>query len=454
MNMKKIFYTLALSGLVCCPQTMAQDGYDFTQDEPTGYDFTDEEAEADRKAEQQQKATQQLIYNGAQYVATCRKAYQEDIVWVISACCDGIIGSEDFVDCIYDPVPADLHRSAVSKIMGKHPFAADSGQFLQGPLSRSTLAQAKPNITAAQYAEIEHMITRSELLMKWFMGHFAKACALHTYDFLKEVQRVARFKEYLKTETVNELDESYLAMIDAFSHNYVLERINRSFSTMNANRKYWSKAFFDYFHNKVSANERDAWLCYVLLGGSSRFSPYSGPQFGVDRTFVHRGFYTPYDYIDIRSGKAVWASTPIAAELASYMRYFEFWSGNRIFESEGMGADGRLAVTQAFNQYEKMLSPVAAEIVVKEDADFRQTVNNRILYAMNKLVSLDDELMGFDEYLRKNSKFIKNRERTKQYGPLLQLVQQRIDEATRALSTIQKLAEQEVPATAASRQSD
>lgn len=165
MKTKTILCSLALGGLSCLPQVQAQAGYgyDFTEDEAAaGYDFTDDEAEADRKAEALQKQTQQLIYNGAQYVSTCRKAYQEDIVWVVSACCDGIIGTEDFVDCIYDPVPADLHREALAKVMARHPFAADSGQFLQGPLSRATLNQAKPNMSSAQYTEIEHMITRSE----------------------------------------------------------------------------------------------------------------------------------------------------------------------------------------------------------------------------------------------------------------------------------------------------
>ena len=67
---------------------------------------------------------------------------------------------------------------------------------------------------------------------------------------------------------------------------------------------------------------------------------------------------------------------------------------------------------------------------------------------------LDDELLDFQEYLKKNTNFIKNRERTKTYGPLLTLFQQRVDEANRCLNSIQKTAEQHVPAQDASRQSD
>ena len=101
MKTTHIFLGLALSGLMMVAPTQAQSaGYDFTQDDaPAGYDFTDEEAAADAAAvaEQHKKELQTLIYNGAQYLSACRKAYQEDIVWPVSACCDGIIGNEDFV---------------------------------------------------------------------------------------------------------------------------------------------------------------------------------------------------------------------------------------------------------------------------------------------------------------------------------------------------------------------
>ncbi|MBR5895824.1 MAG: hypothetical protein IKZ13_09815 [Akkermansia sp.] len=456
MKTKTILCSLALGGLSCLPQVQAQAGYgyDFTEDEAAaGYDFTDDEAEADRKAEALQKQTQQLIYNGAQYVSTCRKAYQEDIVWVVSACCDGIIGTEDFVDCIYDPVPADLHREALAKVMARHPFAADSGQFLQGPLSRATLNQAKPNMSSAQYTEIEHMITRSEMLMKWFTGRFAKACAMHNYDFLKEVQRVARFKEYLKSAAVEELGNAYLAMIDSFRGNYVRTRIDKAYSEFNGNSKRWSPEFFRHFHNSISSQERDSWLGYIVLGRGGR-SPYNGPNFGVEGFFMHMGLDNPHEYLDIRGGKAIWAPTTSAAELASYMRYFEFWSANRITATEELGFNARSEVKRSADEFYKSVAAVAAEIVVKEDADFKRTVNNHAQYALNKLVMLDDELLDFQEYLKKNTNFIKNRERTKTYGPLLTLFQQRVDEANRCLNSIQKTAEQHVPAQDASRQSD
>lgn len=57
-------------------------------------------------------------------------------------------------------------------------------------LSRAILKQAKPNISAQQYANIEHMITRSEMLVKWFTGSFAK----HSYHQRRNTRRSARYR--------------------------------------------------------------------------------------------------------------------------------------------------------------------------------------------------------------------------------------------------------------------
>ena len=454
MKANSLFYTLMLSGLLMLQPAYAQAGYDFTVSE--GYDFSDDESEIaaqKQQAEAEKRALQSLIYNGTQYAQACRKAYQEDVIWPIASCCDGIIGNKDFVECTKDPVPADLHREALSKINGKHPFAGDAGQFLEGVLSRATLTQAKPNLNSQQYAEIERIISRSEKLMKWFTGRFAKACAVHNYDFLKEVQRVARFKEYLKRSEVEEVGNAYFAMLDSFRGNYVRARIDRAYSEFNGNRKMWSSRFFGHFHNRISMQERDSWLGYVVLGRGGR-APYNGPNFGVDGLFMHLGLDTPHEYLEIRAGRASWAPTSSAAELASYMRYFEFWSGNHINAVEELGFNARSEVRRASDEFYSTLTAEASVIKVKEDADFKHAVNDLAQYALNKLVTMDDELLDFQEYLKKNSNFIKNRERTKNYGPLLTLFQQRVDEANRCLNSLLKTAEQQVPVQDATRQRD
>lgn len=454
MKTTHIFLGLALSGLMMVAPTQAQSaGYDFTQDDaPAGYDFTDEEAAADAAAvaEQHKKELQTLIYNGAQYLSACRKAYQEDIVWPVSACCDGIIGNEDFVQCIKDPVPADLHREAISKIRGKHPYSTETGQFSEGVLSRATLTQAKSNLTPQQYKDIEHMITRAEALMKWFSGLFAQACAVHDYDYMKEVQHVARFKEYLKTEDIEEADIAYYAMMDAYCGNFASMRVDKACATFHGDPRRYSHEFFRHFHNVISQEERDNWLSFAVLGGSVR-GRYNGPTFGMETRFIHRGLYDPYMYFDIRGGKVMYAATPEAAKMACYMRHFETWSTSKITALEDRAFSARSLVRRASDDFFAGVAQSAAEIVVKEDSDFKYAVSNRALYALDKLVSMDDEILGLHEHLKKNSNFVKNRAHYKAHGGLLRQIQRHVDSANNLLDSMHKTAKRHVPESDASR---
>lgn len=458
MKTTRIFFSFALSGLLMmtAPAPAQSPGYDFTQDDaPAGYDFTDEEAAADAAAaaEKQKKELQALIYNGVQYLAACRKAYQEDVVWPVSACCDGIIGNEDFVQCIKDPVPADLHREAMGKIMGKHPYSAEAGQFAEGVLSRSTLAQAKPNLTPQQYKDIEHMIKRAEMLMKWFCGSFAKACAAHNYDHQKDVQRVARFKEYLKSEDIEEADIAYYAMVDAYRGNYASMRVDKVSSTFHGNPARYSIEFFRHFHNTISQEERDSWLSFAVLGGSIR-GRYNGPTFGIDSRFIHRGLYDPYTYFDVRGGKVIHTSTSEAAKMACYMRHFETWSNNKITAMEDRAFNARSLVRMAADDFFAGVAKSAAEIVVKEDSDFKYAVSNRALYALDRLVSMDDEILGLHEHLKKHSNFVKNRTHYKAYGGLVKQIQRHVDSANNMLNAMLKTAQRHVPENDATRSTD
>ena len=459
--MKKIFYSLAFSGLLALPQAQAQQGYDFTQSE--GYDFTQEEGydfsndedeiNAQKKYDEQKRTLQSLLYNGAQYSMACRKAYQEEVLWPISSCCDGITGNNDLVECTKDPVPAALHREAVSKIMAKHPFAPDAGQFVEGLLSRSTLNQAKPNLSSQQYAEIDHIITRSEELMKWFTGSFAKACALHDYDFMKEVQRVARFKEYLKSAKVEELDEKYAAMMAAYTGSYATTRVEKPWSVFSTSPKQHSVAFYRHFHNVVSDHERDQWLSHMVLGGSSR-STYTGPEFGVNVRFEHRGADDPFMYYDIRGGRVVPASTGAAAEMASYTHYFNSWTDSRINAAADLGSKANFLVKSSATELINAVGKTAGQIVVKEDADFKNIINRYALFAVDKLDSMDKELESLYYYLNENTKFVKNRKNTNSRGTLAQLIQQHVDHSGRILERIRKDAAKYVPVSDASRTQD
>ncbi len=332
-------------------------------------------------------------------------------------------------------------------------YGKNAGCFIEGVLSRATLQQAKPNLSAQQYAEINHVITRSEALMKWFMGTFAQTCAIHNYDFLKNVQRVARFKEYLKSAKVEELDEKYAAMMSSYLGSYASSRVNKVWQYFSGNARQNSVDFFRHFHNSISRLERDQWISFVILGGSSR-SSYVGPTFGVKERFEYSKVDNPFMYYDISGTMVIPASTNAAAQLASYMHHFDFWTDSRINSTMDLGDKARQLVKVSGDELFAGVDKSADEIIVREDADFKRTIKDRALYALNKLAGMDDELSNLLAYLDTNTHFLKNRRKTKTTGSLASLIQIRANEANHLLDDIMRVADQHVPKSDSSRQSD
>ena len=195
-NRKNTFFTLLLCGLSVQPQIKAQE---------EGFVFTDEEVAAAES--DSQRTLMALISDGVKYEAACHEAYA-DVLTIISRCCKEIPIDRDYTECTGAPCADSIHAENLSFLISRYPYSTSSGQFSDGVLSRSTLQKAKPNLTSEQYSRIEHMITRSEMLMRWFIGPFRTACAAHHYDYHKDVQRVARFLEYTETPSFKVVDKA------------------------------------------------------------------------------------------------------------------------------------------------------------------------------------------------------------------------------------------------------
>ena len=116
-----------------------------------------------------------------------------------------------------------------------------------------------------------------------------------------------------------------------------------------------------------------------------------------------------------------------------------------------MGDKANSYVKRAANDYFSGIAKVAGDIVVKEDADFKRTVAEKALYALDKLNSMDDELVNFNDYLQNNSNFLKNRSRTTGNGALRQMIQEKTNHANLIFDQIQEKARRTIPVSAPSR---
>lgn len=411
-----------------------------------GFVFTEEEVAADA-----QREFAALISDGVQYEAACHAAYME-ISTTIAGCCNRIPGTADYTECTNDPDADALHHEAISTLLGRHPYSASAGQFTDGVLSRATLAKAKSHLTEDQCRRVEHMILRAELLMRWFIGPFRMACAQHHYDFQKEVQRVARFLEYVKTPDFEGADKAYAELSAYLSGDTVSNRIFTAMNSFDYNSRQ-AYVFYQYFHNRISDNERDIWACYMLMGSSLRHV-YDGPILGLGKEEKLGNGVPVRLYLDVRGLTPVYAASEPASKLSCYMRNFERWSDARLdaVADRAEKANDAVCDAAAHATYAD-LEAVADDMVVKEDQYFRDAVKNAIPKALAGMLAKAEFLADLEKYLLEKTNFIKHAKKEAS-TPLFSLAHKHIGRAESALRQLEQKADRIVPKTDPSRQRD
>ena len=438
MKTQHLLFSLLLCGLTATAQ------------DSVGFDFSDEDVAADAQFAKQQEL-QALIGNAAKYEAAAHESYAI-VVNSIAGCCNQLRGHKDLVDCSNYPDADTLHKEALANLLANYPFDMSSGQFTEGVLSRVMLSKAKPNMTGDQVTRIEHMIARAEAIMRWFIGPFRFLCGLHNHDFQKEVQRVARFIEYTKTDEFKSADEAYRALVIYFDSNDVPNRAMTAERSFGYNQQQ-AYVFYNYFHNRISDQEREKWLNFVLMGRSIRYS-YDGPVLNLSNEITLSTGKPVYWYIDIHGTKPRMAATEPASKLSSYINTFQRWNERRLTDVVGLGKNAfeQLHDTIGHSTFNR-LDTLAGESLVKEDADFKHAINTAIPNGLQALLEKDDLLMGLTDYLKDNTNYVDNGNQEAK-ASLLSLVQRRVEQADRALGAIFLKADKIVPRDHPSRQRD
>lgn len=438
MKTQYLLFSLLLCGLTATAQ------------DSVGFDFSDEDVAADAQFAKQQEL-QALIGNAAKYEAAAHESYAI-VVNSIAGCCNQLKGHKDLVDCSNYPDADTLHKEALANLLANYPFDMSSGQFTEGVLSQVMLSKAKPNMTGDQVTRIEHMITRAETMMQWFTGPFRLACAVHNHDFQKEVQRVARFIEYTKTDEFKSADEAYRALVIYFDSNDVPNRAMTAERSFGYNQQQ-AYVFYNYFHNRISDQEREKWLNFVLMGRSLRYR-YDGPVLNLSNEITLSTGKPVYWYIDIHGAKPRMAATELASKLSSYINTFQRWNPQRLddVQSWGKKAFDQLHNAIGHATFNK-LDTLAGETLVKEDIDFKEAVQKAIPNGLQALMEKEDLLMGLPDYLADNTKYVDNC-KFESKTSLRARVLRRMEMANRILDNIASKAAKIVPSYHPSRQSD
>jgi hypothetical protein len=435
---RNIFFALLCGGLSVSAQ---EAGFDFSgEDVDEGYTFTEEDvAEAD---EQEMMA---LIGNAAKYEQACMAEYNK-IINAFNKCFKEIQAINDELECTDHPAPAIIFNKYYNELMDIGCYGTGSGQFLEGVLNRSNLAKARAGMMEAQYVKCEIIIKRSELMMQWFTDSFRKACLSYHEDFMETLQQSARFQLYLR-EGVETIDAFY-HLHKTFDADMLEERLHKIVVTFRNNDEANSLAFFHHFHNKISSDERDSWLCHVVLGGRSS-SRYNGPTYGVQ---TYSEDFAPWRYFDIRGGRVIQLPSYRANQLIYYMKVLDKWSLSHLDTIKTVGTSARVGAGEALQALEKLIKQTENEQLMG-DTIFNNVIGNEATMTLMWMRLMVEPMASMNDFLDKTD-FKKHKLFPSGMKPLLEIYQKQVETANRKLNDMYEFAAKQIPASDKLRQTD
>ncbi len=405
-----------------------------------GFVFTDEDIEM---YEEQEMAA--LIGNAAKYEQTCMAEYNK-IITAFGKCFKEILAINDELECTDHPAPADIFNKYYNELMDIGCFGTGSGQFLEGVLNRSNLAKARAGMVEAQYVKCEIIIKRSELMMQWFTDSFRKACLSYHEDFMKMLQQSARFQLYLR-EAVETMD-AFHHLHKTFDADMLEDRLHKIVVTFRNNDEANSRAFFNHFHNKISSDERDSWLCHVVLGGRSS-SRYYGPTYGV---LTYSENFAPWRYFDILGGRVIQLPSYRANQLTYYMKLLDKWSLSQLDTIKTVGASARIGAGDALQALEKLIKQTENEQLMG-DTIFRNVIDTEATMTLTWMRLMVEPMVSMNDFIDKTD-FKKHKLYPSGMKPLLEIYQKQVETANRKLNDMYEFAAKQIPASDKLRQTD
>ena len=361
------------------PLPTEEEGFVFTEEEVAAYD---EEA----------LKLQSVIGSDATYVTECFKVYS-DINLIVGNCFRAIGREVDYTECADARTFASIHKEAVEKLVTKYGAEAASGQLTKGALSRAALNMARPNITPGAYNAMEKQLERTAVMLRWFMGSFARTCARYDSGFYKEVQQVARFKELTQSSEYKRMETEYPALWNYFDEGRALRRFYDSFAEFRGNISEHAYKFFERFHNELDYNEREALYNEMALGAP-------------DTLFSK--------YVRMRENASIWGSTSQGAMLANFESRFDYWTSDRIKTVKELGlAVYRSAMSThedaAYNEY------MNEALNGKQDL-YINTYQAYVDRTLPSLFKMSEVLWGLEDYLKAETRYFHNLEKKEEYS--------------------------------------
>ena len=379
MRFKHILYTGACFGLLMAPAIAAEEGFVFTEEDVAA-------------AEEEANKLQSVIANEEAYHNACFAVYN-DVNRIVGNCYRAIGREIDYLECADARTIASIHKEAMDKLISKYGADAASGQLTKGALSRAALNMAKPNITPKTHRIMENMIVHTSIMLRWFMGSFAKTCAIYDTEFYKEVQQVARFKELIQTSEYERSEKDYPVLWSFFADSKALMRFNESYAKFKGNIAVNAYKFFERFHNELNQDERETLYNEMTLDAPN-------------------GLLSKY--IRLAEDGCVWGITSQGATMSNYESIFNYWTKDKLKATKelGMGAYHAAMSTDGDALYNEYMN----EALKAPDLLLAETYQDYIKRTQPRLFRMGEVLWGLEDFLKAETQYFQNMERKSKYA--------------------------------------
>ncbi len=351
-----------------------------------GFTFTEEEVAA---FEEEARKIESILHNEAEYKRACSLEYNR-LIMIIGNCFRAFGKSQiDFADCADERPLAAIHKQYADVLISQFGVIPATGQTTKGAFTRANLIKAKPYLSAATYASIEADMTRAEIMLKFYMGGFAKACALFTEDFYEEVQSVARLGLLIESSEFKEIDSNYLDIWNYFKNTRpFVDTSLEQYVDGGSRPDEIAIKFLTAYGKDLSFSERNTWYASVL-----------------DEVPDSKGCQ---QYVNIREEGCSY--TAEAATLSNYERLFTTWTKDRIKSTVEWGK----LVKEAFESSD----------IVQEDAAYKEAATNgpQDIYAQtyqelcnymgSQVFKMPYALYELEDYLNNETKYLENMEKS------------------------------------------
>ena len=379
MRFKHILYTGACFGLLVAPAIAAEEGFVFTEEDVAA-------------AEEEANKLQSVIANEEAYHNACFAVYN-DVNRIVGNCYRAIGREIDYLECADARTIASIHKEAMDKLVSKYGADAASGQLTKGALSRAALNMAKPNITPKTHRIMENMIVHTSIMIRWFMGSFAKTCAIYDTEFYKEVQQVARFKELIQTSEYERSEKDYPVLWSFFADSKALMRFNESYAKFKGNIAVNAYKFFERFHNELNQDERETLYNEMTLDAPN-------------------GLLSKY--IRLAEDGCVWGITSQGATMSNYESIFNYWTKDKLKATKelGMVAYHAAMSTDGDALYNEYMN----EALKAPDLLLAETYQDYIKRTQPRLFRMGEVLWGLEDFLKAETQYFQNMERKSKYA--------------------------------------